>query len=72
MLCKDRRRPRWQRKGSDLFYAGNKYRPAWVEAWLQNPKRIRPAGMFYMDHVKSGPKRDLVDKATLSKENFDE
>jgi len=57
----------WQRKGPDLFYAGNKYRPAWVEAWLQNPKRIRPAGMFYMDHIKSGPKRDLVDKSTLSK-----
>jgi len=56
----------WRRKGPDLFYAGNKYRPAWVEAWLQNPKRIRPAGMFYMDHVKSGPKRDLVDKSTLS------
>jgi len=56
----------WQRKGPDLFYAGNKYRSAWVEAWLQNPKRIRPAGMFYMDHVKSGPKRDLVDESTLS------
>jgi len=56
----------WQRKGPDLFYAGNKYRPAWVEAWLQNPKRIRPAGMFYMDHIKSGPKWDLVDQSTLS------
>jgi len=56
----------WQRKGPDLFYAGNKYRPAWIETWLQNPKRIRPAGMFYMNHVKSGPKRDLVDKSTLT------
>jgi len=56
----------WRRKGPDLFYAGNKYRREWVEAWLQNPKRIRPAGMFYMDHIKSGPKRDLVDKSTLS------
>jgi len=56
----------WQRKGPDLFYAGNKYRPAWIEAWLQNPERIRPAGMFYMNHIKSGPKRDLVDQSTLS------
>jgi len=56
----------WQRKGPDLFYAGNKYNQAWLEAWLQNPKRIRPAGMFYMDHIKPGPKRDLIDKSTLS------
>ncbi len=55
----------WQRKGPDLFYAGNKYRSDWVEAWLQNPKRIRPAGMFYIDHIKPGPKRDLVDTSTL-------
>ncbi|MDQ6982074.1 MAG: hypothetical protein Q9M08_03590 [Mariprofundus sp.] len=55
----------WQRKGPDMFYAGNKYRSDWVEAWLQNPKRIRPAGMFYMDHIKPGPKRDLVDTSTL-------
>ncbi|MDQ6972306.1 MAG: hypothetical protein Q9M30_06645 [Mariprofundaceae bacterium] len=56
----------WQRKGPDLFYAGNKYRSDWLEVWLQNPKRIRPAGMFYMDHIKPGPKRDLVDESTLS------
>jgi len=55
----------WQRKGPDLFYAGNKYRSDWIETWLQNPKRIRSAGMFYMDHIKPGPKRDLVDPSTL-------
>lgn len=55
----------WQRKGPDLFYAGNKYRQSWVESWLQNPKRIRPAGMFYMDHIKPGEKRDVVDESTL-------
>jgi len=55
----------WQRKGPDLFYAGNKYNQSWVEAWLQKPKRIRPAGMFYIDHIKPGPKRDLVDESTL-------
>jgi len=56
----------WQRKGPDLFYAGNKYNQEWVEAWLQKPKRIRPAGMFYMDHIKPGPKRDMVDESTLT------
>jgi len=56
----------WQRKAPDLFYAGDKYEQAWVEAWLQNPKRIRPAGMFYMDHIKPGEKRDMVDDSTLT------
>ncbi len=56
----------WQRKGPDLFYAGNKYRQAWLESWLQQPKRIRPAGMFYIDHIKPGTKRDVIDPSTLS------
>jgi len=56
----------WARKGPDLFYAGNKYRQDWIEAWLQAPKRIRPAGMFYMQHIKPGPKQDDVDESTLS------
>jgi len=56
----------WQRKGPDLFYAGNKYRQAWVERWLQSPKRIRPSGMFYRDHIRPGEKRDVVDVATLN------
>lgn len=56
----------WNRKGPDLFYAGNKYKAAWLEQWLQKPARIRPAGMFYADHVKSGAKRDEVDESTLA------
>jgi len=55
----------WQRKGPDLFYAGNKYRQEWLEQWLQQPKRIRPTGMFYMKHIKPGPKRNMVDESTL-------
>ncbi len=55
----------WARKGPDLFYAGNKYRREWLEAWLQKPTRIRPAGMFYMDHIRPGPKRDMIDAAGL-------
>ncbi|HKI61075.1 MAG TPA: hypothetical protein VKA31_02170 [Mariprofundaceae bacterium] len=56
----------WARKGPDLFYAGNKYRKEWVEAWLQSPNRIRPAGMFYVQHIKPGAKHDVVDESTLS------
>jgi mono/diheme cytochrome c family protein len=55
----------WARKGPDFFYAGNKYRKDWIVSWLQHPVRIRPAGMFYADHLKPGPKRDLVDESTL-------
>lgn len=53
------------RKGPDLFYAGNKYRQEWLVSWLQKPQRIRPAGMFYGDHIKPGAKSDEIDAATL-------
>ncbi len=53
------------RRGPDLFYAGDKYDPSWVAAWLQHPKRIRPAGMFYLQHIKPGKKHDVVDDSTL-------
>lgn len=55
----------WDRKGPDLFYAGNKYRQEWLVEWLQKPQRIRPAGEFYGKHIKPGVKRDEVDAATL-------
>lgn len=37
----------WERKGPDLYYAGVKYNREWLEAWLQNPTTIRPAGVMY-------------------------
>ncbi len=55
----------WARKAPDLFYAGNKYRPEWLRAWLQKPTRLRPAGEFYADHVRSGAKSDEIDPAAL-------
>ncbi len=55
----------WARKAPDLFYAGNKFRRKWLISWLQKPVRIRPAGEFYADHIKPGPKRDMVDESTL-------
>jgi len=56
----------WNRKGPDLFYAGNKYKADWLADWLQNPVRIRPAGMYYGNHIKPGEKGDQADAATLS------
>jgi mono/diheme cytochrome c family protein len=54
------------RKGPDLSYAGNKYRQEWLASWLQKPQRIRPAGMYYGDHIKTGPKGDEIDPSTLA------
>jgi len=48
------------RKGPALYYAGNKYNESWLKEWLQHPTQIRPSGMFYLDHVESGKKRDMI------------
>lgn len=57
----------WQRKGPDLFYAGNKYKRKWIESWLQRPQRIRPAGMYYGNHLKTDPDgRDALDESGLT------
>jgi len=53
------------KKGPDLSYAGNKYRQEWIESWLQKPVRIRPAGMYYGDHIKHGAKSDEIDPSAL-------
>jgi len=53
------------KQGPDLSYAGNKYRQEWIVSWLQKPVRIRPAGMYYGDHIKPGPKGDEIDPSTL-------
>ncbi|HFD91667.1 MAG TPA: cytochrome C [Gammaproteobacteria bacterium] len=55
----------WARKGPDFFYAGNKYKRTWLESWLQKPRRIRPAGYFYVDHIKSTEDGDVIDDSTL-------
>ncbi|MDH5301868.1 MAG: cytochrome c [Gammaproteobacteria bacterium] len=53
------------KKGPDLFYAGNKYRQEWLVSWLQKPARIRPAGVYFGNHIKPGAKGDEIDTATL-------
>lgn len=55
----------WQRQGPDLHYAGSKFNADWLEKWLQDPVRIRPAGELYTRHVKSGEKEDVIDEAGL-------
>jgi len=53
------------RKGPALYYAGNKYNESWLKEWLQNPKQVRPSGMFYLDHVESGKRRDMIRKTSF-------
>lgn len=53
------------RGGPDLFYAGNKYKRDWLERWLQAPKRIRPAGVYYGKHVKTVDGEDVIDESSL-------
>jgi mono/diheme cytochrome c family protein len=55
----------WERKGPDLYYAGSKFNQAWLETWLTDPVRIRPAGEFYTKHVKATDAEDAVDESTL-------
>lgn len=56
----------FSKKGPDLFYAGNKYRQAWLVSWLQKPERIRPAGMYYGNAIKNGAKGDEIDTSKLT------
>ncbi len=56
----------FEKKAPDLFYAGDKYRQEWLVSWLQKPSRIRPAGMYYGGHIKTGAKGDEIDISTLT------
>lgn len=56
----------WQRKGPDLYYAGNKFQREWLAAWLQEPTRIRAAGEFYRHHLKDGADGDEIDSSQLA------
>lgn len=57
----------WQRKGPDLWYAGDKFQRAWLVKWLQKPTVIRPGGVFWHNHVKPGEPRDTLDTAAVPK-----
>ncbi len=53
------------KKGPDLYYAGNKYRQAWLVKWLQNPQRIRPGGMFFANHTEVTDEGDIIKQSSL-------
>ncbi len=57
----------WERKGPDLYFAGSKFNREWLEAWLQNPTVIRPAGVMYSKVVKAGSAgaTDVIDASQL-------
>lgn len=56
----------WERRGPDLWYAGSKFKPDWLVAWLQDPKPIRPAGYPYFKTIKEAADHDVADSAKLS------
>lgn len=56
---------RMQRKAPLLYFAGNKYRKEWLQAWLQAPKTIHPAGYFPETVVTSSPEGDIADPSAL-------
>ena len=55
-----------QRKGPPLFYAGNKFREAWLVNWLQSPQRIRSAGDYPAAHTETIDGEDRIDPASLA------
>lgn len=57
----------WSRKGPDLWYAGDKFNREWLINWLQNPTAIRPGGVMWFKHTKTGDPRDTLDTTTVEK-----
>lgn len=51
----------WERKGPDLWYAGDKFNRDWLVAWLQHPTTIRPGGVFWRAYAVPGEPRDTLD-----------
>jgi mono/diheme cytochrome c family protein len=57
----------WNRKGPDLYYAGDKFNRDWLVAWLQNPSTIRPGGVMYSKVAKASADKtaDQIDASQL-------
>jgi mono/diheme cytochrome c family protein len=49
-----------QSPGPPLSFAGSKYRREWLEGWLQEPRRIRPAGYLPFRYTVSLPEGDRI------------
>lgn len=55
----------WERKGPDLWYAGDKFNRDWLVSWLQEPTTIRQGGVLWFKHTKSTDKGDQIDTAAV-------
>jgi cytochrome c551/c552 len=49
-----------KRKAPDLFYAGSKFNAGWLEAYIQNPTTIRPAGTVYVNNITLEGDTDVI------------
>lgn len=56
------------KKGPELFYAGSKFQKAWLAAWLQDPKPIRPMQYNSLTEKNKGdhPKSSAGDAAAIT------
>lgn len=55
----------WDRKGPDLYHAGDKFKPEWLRNWLQKPSRIRPGGVLYSRNVTRQSDGDTLNTDAL-------
>ena len=56
-----------EKKGPDLFYAGNKFKSPWLEKYLQNPVTLRKAGTIHNPGFLKGEREN--NHPSLSKED---
>lgn len=56
------------KKGPELWYAGSKFQQPWLEAWLQDPKPIRPMAYNSLTVKNPGdhPKLDAAGAASMT------
>jgi mono/diheme cytochrome c family protein len=56
------------KKGPELWYAGSKFQPAWLEAWLQDPQAIRPLEYNTINEENPGdhPGLEAADATTVT------
>ncbi len=58
-----------EKKGPDLFYAGNKFQASWLEQYLQNPVTLRKAGTILNPGFLKGESDNFQKHPSLSKKD---
>ena len=51
-----------KRKAPDLFYAGSKFKRAWLVLWLRKPTIIRRSGVMFLHNIVNVAGKDRVRK----------